>query len=148
MRVLVVDDDPEIRGLMVTVLSYEADVVTAQDGQAALRVLADETVDLVLLDVMMPGVSGFGVLEAIRADPRLRSLPVMMLTAKVGESEHAEAFRGGADAYLTKPFDLQGLLGEMERLMEAGPTERAARRTAELERAELLGSIESSFEHL
>jgi CheY-like chemotaxis protein len=143
--VLVVDDDPQVRGLVEAVLSEDADVTTVPDGPTALQVLAHQRFDCVLLDVMMPGMSGISVLETVRADPILRRTPVVMLTALTSEAHHAEAYRDGADAYLTKPFDVDALLQTVREVVEMPAEERAERRRAELERAELLARIESSF---
>jgi DNA-binding response OmpR family regulator len=145
MRVLVVDDDPQIRALIEVALGDEAEVVAVPDGATALRTIDETAVHCAVLDVMMPGMSGLAVLEAIRADPRLRRMPVVMLTALAGEAQHVEAFRDGADAYLTKPFDVEELASTVREIVQLEPAERAARRQAQLDRAELLARIETSF---
>lgn len=145
LRVLVVDDDPQIRDLVDGVLSEDADVVGAPDGESALRELNAGRYGCVILDVMMPGMSGYGVLEKVRADPVMRHMPVIMLTALAGESNHLEAFRDGADAYLTKPFDVDDLLGVVTELAGLDGPARAQRRREELDQAELLARIEASF---
>jgi DNA-binding response OmpR family regulator len=123
MRVLIVDDDPEIRVLLQTVLSFgafDAELSEAANGPEALAVLDTVPVDVVLLDVMMPGMDGFEVLAAIRSRPALADLPIVMLTARAAESDHIAAFRGGADAYLVKPFDIDELAGVIGNVLAVG----------------------------
>jgi DNA-binding response OmpR family regulator len=145
LRVLVVDDDPQIRALVEVALGDEAEVVALGDGPSAMRALDGGRFDCVLLDVMMPGMSGFAVLEAMRGDPMLQRTPVLMLTALTGEAQHVEAFNQGADAYLTKPFDVDELIRAVRETVSMSPADRKSRRAAELDRAELLARIETSF---
>jgi two-component system phosphate regulon response regulator PhoB len=106
LRALVVDDEPSIRLLIRTVLELEGwDVVEAGDGEMALLLAASERPHAVVLDVMLPGRDGFGVLAELRQSTHGRDLAVVMLTAK---SQAADVLRGtrlGADQYLTKPCD-------------------------------------------
>lgn len=145
MRVLVIDDEPMIRSVVVAALYGNAEVVEAADGPSALGVLAEEQVDLVLLDVMMPGMSGYEVLTRLRGDGVHTHIPVIMLTARAGETDFVTAYRAGADAYLTKPFDVVGLIHLIDEVVRRGPAGRAARREEELRRAELLRQIEHQF---
>jgi two-component system OmpR family response regulator len=104
-KVLVVDDEPSIRELVTTVLRYEGfDVATAMNGRAALAAVQEGRFDLVVLDVMMPGLDGFDVAERMRADGF--DTPVLFLTARTGLDDKARAFGLGADDYVTKPFSL------------------------------------------
>jgi DNA-binding response OmpR family regulator len=106
--VLVVDDDADVRMLLRELLSRAGYAVSeAPDGRAALRVLYEERPDLVVLDVSMPGLDGWGTLERIR---ELSDVPVVMLSALGAELEKVRALRGGADDYVTKPFGRQELL--------------------------------------
>src|SRR3954471_16554768 len=103
---LVVDDVEENRDLLSRRLKREGyDVAVAESGAAALATLAAKRIDLVLLDVMMPGISGIDVLKAIRADPRIASIPVIMATARTDSSDVVEALDLGANDYVTKPID-------------------------------------------
>jgi CheY-like chemotaxis protein len=146
MRVLVVDDEPQIRTLVADVLAIEVEVWEAADGPTALAMLrGGDPFDCVLLDVMMPGMTGFQVLEVIRSDADLQHVAVVMLTAKAGENEHLTAFRDGADAYLTKPFDVDDVINAVKEVGFLPRGQRAQRRRSELERAELLARIETSF---
>jgi DNA-binding response OmpR family regulator len=105
MRVLVVDDDPLVRDLLSAVLhDANFDLDEAIDGQDALRIAAVQPPDVVVLDVMMPGLDGYEVCRSMRADPAFKSTRIVILTAKTSSSARDEAFRSGADAFFTKPF--------------------------------------------
>jgi DNA-binding response OmpR family regulator len=114
-RVLVVDDDPDIRGLLRELLDRRGFAVTeARDGNEALRAFYAERPDLVLLDVAMPGLDGWKTLERIR---ELSDVPVVMLTARATELEKTRGLRAGADDYVTKPFGRQELLARVDALL-------------------------------
>lgn len=114
-RILVVDDDPDIRSLLRELLERAGhEVLTAEDGRGALRSLYEERPDLVVLDVAMPELDGWGTLERIRD---LSDVPVLMLTARTGELEKVRGLRAGADDYVTKPFGRQELLARAEALL-------------------------------
>jgi DNA-binding response OmpR family regulator len=109
-RILVVDDDPSIRSLLTDLLEMEGyDVSVAVDGLAALRAVQIVNPHFVVLDVMMPGLDGFGVLNAIRALPG-EPVPVLMLTAAAEADANARAWAGGVDYYLAKPFTPDAVL--------------------------------------
>jgi two-component system, OmpR family, response regulator MtrA len=117
MRVLVVDDDPSIRGLLEYALSVEGlDVSTASDGARGIAEAKRTRPDVVLLDVMMPKLDGFAVAEQLRADAELAGIPIIMLTARAADSDVLEGWRAGVDSYLTKPFDLALLFKELHRV--------------------------------
>ncbi len=113
-RVLVVDDNADMREYLRRILSPRWIVETAQDGLAALRMIKASVPDLVITDVMMPTLDGFGLLEALRKDPRARRVPVIMLSARAGEEARAEGLESGADDYLVKPFVARELLARVE----------------------------------
>ena len=150
IRVLVVDDDDNVRFTVRVALEgapptgEPMDILEASSGEAALRVLESETVDVVLLDIMMPGLDGFAVLQSIRGGDR-PDLPVVMLTARGREADIANAFRAGADGYITKPFDVDELAERCIEVAHATHGERHQRRQEELERAELLLQLEHNF---
>jgi two-component system KDP operon response regulator KdpE len=101
--ILVVDDEPSIVRLVRMKLQTDGyAVITADRGEKALDVLEDERPDLVVLDLMMPGIDGFETLRRIRATSQV---PVIMLTARAGDADRLKGFHGGADDYLTKPFN-------------------------------------------
>ena len=120
-RILVVDDDENILNLEKTILEGKGFHVTrAAGGAEALDLLASASFDLVLLDVMMPGVDGFTVCRKIKEDPRMKDLPVIFLTAKGGGEALAEGFESGAIMYINKPFTANKLLTIVNTMLEAG----------------------------
>ena len=113
-KILVVDDNPDLREVISIFLGGEGyEVVTASDGEEALS-LMDNTIDLVILDVMMPGMSGYKVCAEIRE----RSMvPVLFLTAKPQDSDKSMGFSSGGDDYLSKPFSYNELLARIKALL-------------------------------
>jgi DNA-binding response OmpR family regulator len=112
--VLVVDDEAPIRLLCRVNLQIAGmEVEEAEDGGDALRVLEAETVDLVLLDVMMPNLDGWEVAERLAASAETRDLPVVFLTARVGDDDRQRAFELDAVGYVVKPFDPIELAGKV-----------------------------------
>ncbi|MFG6177807.1 response regulator transcription factor [Halomonas sp. THAF12] len=120
-KVLVVDDEPNIV-LSLEFLMQEAgfEVMTAEDGETALARVAEEPPDLVLLDISLPGIGGFDVLERLRADPALARLPIIMLTAHGREVEREKGLALGADDYVTKPFSTRTLVDKVKALLDEG----------------------------
>jgi DNA-binding response OmpR family regulator len=109
--VLVVDDDPDVCDLVTYKLEQSGfEVRRASDGDAALREVAKRIPDLVLLDIMMPGISGLEVLERLRSDEATAVIPVVMLTAKAQENDVERGFQLGADDYVVKPFSPRELV--------------------------------------
>jgi DNA-binding response OmpR family regulator len=109
--VLVVDDDPDVCDLVTYKLEQSGfEVRRASDGDGALREVARRVPDLVLLDIMMPGLSGLEVLERWRSDPATAAIPVVMLTAKAQENDVERGFQLGADDYVVKPFSPRELV--------------------------------------
>ena len=117
---LSVDDDPSIRQLVQDTLELDGhEVSTAADGYEALRVLETSKPDLVVLDVMMPGKSGWEVLEAIRQDPRLARTPVVLLTARDLPHDVQRGKELGASAVMSKPFEPDELSSTVAALLSA-----------------------------
>lgn len=107
LKVLVVDDNQDVRDLVVHILDADGfHVYSATDGENALAILNSNQVDLVLLDVMMPGKSGLEVLQEIRSgsNKKIREIPVMMITAKSSTDDIDQALALGANSYVVKPF--------------------------------------------
>jgi CheY-like chemotaxis protein len=133
-RILVVDDEPAMRALCRVNLTVSGmAVVEARDGEEALALVQAERPDLILLDVMMPGLDGWEVAERLAAEPETREIPVVFLTAR---AEPADRVRGrdlGAVGYVTKPFDPVGIADLVERTLE-----RLANGEREQLRAEIL----------
>ena len=118
-QLLVVDDDEDIRALLRLLLERAGyDVDDQADGRAALRAFHKGNHDLVLLDVTMPDLDGWELLERIRD---LSDVPVLMLTARDSESDRVRGLRGGADDYVTKPFDREELVARVEALLRRAP---------------------------
>lgn len=110
-RVLIVDDDPLILDLVRAVLEdagVELDI--ARDGMEALKRAGERVPDVVVLDVMMPGMDGFEVCRAFRSDPRYARSRIVMLTARATEDDRREGLAAGADAFFTKPFSALELI--------------------------------------
>ena len=124
MKVLVADDDADLLELIAFTLTQAGYlVIRAADGPGAVRRFAEESADLVVLDVNMPGLSGFQVCEAIRARSRV---PVMMLTVRGEEEDLVRALGLGADDYLTKPFSPRTLLARIKALLRRAGMESSA----------------------
>jgi signal transduction histidine kinase/DNA-binding response OmpR family regulator len=112
-RVLLADDNADMRDYVQRLLSHKYEVIAVDNGAAALLAAREYEPDLVLADVMMPELDGFGLVTALRADDRLRSIPVVMLSARAGEDSRAEGLEAGADDYLVKPFAARELLARV-----------------------------------
>jgi twitching motility two-component system response regulator PilH len=116
---LVIDDGPEQRRFLERVLTAAGyRVVTAPDGEAGKAAAHSLRPDLVLLDVMMPGMNGYQVCRALKADPATADRPILVLTAKDEPADHYWAREVGADDFVTKPVDLPDLLRRIEELTE------------------------------
>jgi len=134
-RILVVDDQEMNRDLLQRRLIRKGyDVESVADGEWALQRIAAEAFDLVLLDVMMPGLSGWDVLEAIRQNHSLTELPVVMVTAKTDSEDITKAFAIGANDYVTKPLDMKVALARVRTQVGLKKTSRALH--GEIERHE------------
>ena len=113
-HVLVADDNADLRAYIARLLTERGyQVAIAPDGEAALEAIRRSRPDLVVTDVMMPRLDGFGLLRAIREDPALRDLPVVVLSARAGEEAKVEGLEAGADDYLAKPFSGRELLARI-----------------------------------
>jgi len=126
-RILVVEDVP--LGLAVLRMHLEAEgfeVITARDGVEALDQAREGHPDLVLLDLMLPRLSGERVCQELRADPRTQGLPIVVVSARVQEAERLRAFAAGADAFITKPYDRERLVSEVRARLASGRRTAAA----------------------
>ena len=132
MRILVVDDDPEIRSLLKRGLAYEGYTVDlAEDGQQALERALQTTPDLVILDVMMPGLDGLEIAKRLRAGG---DVPILLLTARGATVDKVAGLDAGADDYLVKPFALEELLARVRaQLRRQEPLVTSTLRFADLE---------------
>ncbi|MBZ4371385.1 response regulator [Corallococcus sp. AS-1-6] len=123
-RVLVVDDNADLRTYITGLLDASVTVETAEDGFAALQAIRARPPDLVLSDVMMPRLGGFGLLRELRADPRLRAIPFVLLSARAGEESSVEGLEAGADDYLVKPFSARELAARVRTQLEMARVRR------------------------
>jgi len=115
-KVLYVDDEDTLRFLVKEQLSAEGfDVVVAEDGRAAMESMAAQEFDVVLLDILMPGMDGFSVLKEIRNRPKRPR--VIMLTGVSEISTALESLKNGANDYITKPYDLKDLVSSINRVL-------------------------------
>jgi len=119
-KILAVDDERHIvRLVQVNLERAGYEVVTAFDGKDALEKVASEQPDLVVLDVMMPYMDGFEVLQNLRKNPNTRELPVIMLTAKAQDADVFRGWQSGVDCYLTKPFNPMELISFVKRIFKS-----------------------------
>jgi DNA-binding response OmpR family regulator len=117
-RILVVDDEPHIRRVLSAILGRHGfDVTMASDGAQGLDELGAEQVDLVILDLMMPGANGLEILSKIRSDPLRADTPVIILTAKGQDTDRDAALAGGANDFLTKPFSPKKLIARIHEIL-------------------------------
>jgi PAS domain S-box-containing protein len=125
-RILLADDNADMRAYVSRLLSDEYEVVAVSDGEAALAECASASPDLVLTDVMMPRLDGFGLLARLRADARTRTVPVLLLSARAGEDARIDGLAAGADDYLTKPFSARELLARVAAQVALARVRRAS----------------------
>lgn len=112
-RVLVVDDNADMRNYLARLLAERYEVEAVPDGEAALAAARNARPDVILSDVMMPRLDGFGLLRELRRDPSLQTIPVILLSARAGEESRIEGMEYGADDYLVKPFSARELLARI-----------------------------------
>jgi PAS domain S-box-containing protein len=125
-KVLVVDDNADMRNYLVRLLADQYYVVTATRGDEAFRIAFEERPDLVLADVMMPGMDGFDLLRSIRSDPATQTMPLILLSARAGDEARTEGMKAGADDYLVKPFSAREILARIGGHLELTRVRREA----------------------
>ncbi len=125
-RIVLADDNADMREYVRRLLASSYDVIAMADGQEALQAVALHQPDLVLTDVMMPNLDGFGFLQALRAAPQTASIPVIMLSARAGEEARVEGLAAGADDYLTKPFSARELQARVSSMLALAQARREA----------------------
>jgi DNA-binding response OmpR family regulator len=119
-RILLAEDDPQIARLVSFKLQKEGyEVTCAEDGGKTLAAVKDGRFDLILLDIMMPVIDGFQILEKLKGDPALKDIPVIMLTAKGQEQDILASREIGAADYIVKPFNLSELVERVEKAIES-----------------------------
>ncbi|MBV9829565.1 MAG: response regulator [Alphaproteobacteria bacterium] len=132
-RLLLADDNADMRDYVTRLLQQRYAVEAVPDGEAALAAARAQRPDLVLSDVMMPRLDGFGLLTALRGDPALADIPIILLSARAGEEAKVEGLEAGADDYLTKPFTARELLARIASNLDLA---RLRQRAADVLRAE------------
>ncbi|MBD1869856.1 PAS domain S-box protein [Cyanobacteria bacterium FACHB-471] len=154
-QILLVDDNADMRDYIKRLLSQHYNVEAVSNGVTALAAIRQQIPDLVLTDVMMPELDGFGLLRELRADPQTQELPIILLSARAGEESRIEGLEAGADDYLVKPFSARELLARVEAMLKLSQVrqetirqERVQRREVEIAKAQLesvLSSINDQF---
>ncbi|MGH2658888.1 MAG: response regulator transcription factor [Actinomycetota bacterium] len=123
-RILIVDDDPVILRLLQINFRLEGyDVDSASRGDEALRRAREAVPDVVVLDIMMPGVDGFDVLRQLREDPASRDVPVILLSARAQDEDRLRGYALGVEVYVTKPFDPAHLVEIVRRVLAGRPAQ-------------------------
>jgi CheY-like chemotaxis protein len=118
-KVLIVDDEPNVRRLSRTILSKNFDVVEAEDGKQAIEIANTQQPDVILMDMMMPKMDGLTACHAIKKDPATKSIPVIMVTAIGFELNIKLSQQMGATGYVTKPFTPKDLLDKIVQVLAA-----------------------------
>jgi DNA-binding NarL/FixJ family response regulator len=114
-RLLLVDDDPNLILLVKDYLEFQGyEVVTAENGQEALNLLATDIPDMIICDIMMPEMDGYTLINQVRQDPRISWIPVMFLSAKGQSQDRVKGLNTGADVYMVKPFEPEELVAQVE----------------------------------
>lgn len=130
-RILIVDDDQDAREILSRLLVAEGyECLLAEGGERCLAIARSEPVDVILLDVMMPGMDGIQVCDELRSDPTLRSIPVILLTARDDISTRAQGMERGVSEYLTKPVNKRELFTRVKSQLHSRELDRQLERTA------------------
>jgi signal transduction histidine kinase/DNA-binding response OmpR family regulator len=148
-QILVVDDNADMRDYVTKLLSRTCQVRPVADGEEALRAIQEQVPDLILSDVMMPKLDGFGLIKHIRADARTAVIPVILLSARAGEESRVEGIYAGADDYLIKPFSARELVARVETQLRLSRLRKESKdqvrhREQELEILQAVGSALAS----
>jgi PAS domain S-box-containing protein len=141
--VLVADDNADMRQYLVRLLSERYEVKAVPDGEAALAAVRERAPSLILSDVMMPNLDGFGLLRALRSDSELRTVPIILLSARAGEESRVEGMQEGADDYLIKPFSARELLARVQTHLEMARVRREAGEALRLSEERARNIVES-----
>jgi two-component system phosphate regulon response regulator PhoB len=121
-KVLVIDDEPDVTGLVAYHLKAKGHAVeVVNDPLRSIGIARSFLPDLVILDVMMPGLSGLQVCRMLRSDPKLKKVPIIFLTAKVEESDRIQGFEAGGDDYICKPFSMKELMLRVQSVLRRAP---------------------------
>jgi signal transduction histidine kinase len=147
-RVLVADDNADMRAYITRLLDGTHDVVAVPDGAAAFDELLANGADLLVADVMMPVMDGFQLVRQVRDEPRLRTLPIIMLSARAGEEASVEGLEAGADDYLVKPFAARELQARVRTNLELARLRREAdEQAAQARKMDAIGHLTGGVAH-
>jgi len=117
-KILLVEDEERIRKVIsIIIRGDDIEIDEAEDGAKALEMIGNNNYDLVILDLMIPEIDGFGVLEEIRRTDRTRDLPVIIVSARTRDKDILEGLKGGANYYIPKPFEPQELISSLELIL-------------------------------
>ncbi len=117
-KILIADDESYIRELLLVTLEDAGyKILTAKDGEEALKITREEKPDLILLDIIMQKMSGYDVCKKIKTSPETKSVKVIMLTALSGKADREKGLMEGADDYITKPFSPSALIGKLQEVL-------------------------------
>jgi len=118
-RVLIVEDEPDMNDLLADILSaYDFDPMQAASGEQCLAMLAEQPPDAILLDLMLPGMSGIEVCKKLKDSPTTRTIPILILTALDSPPDRRNAYEAGADDYMTKPFAPDALVSRLRACLQ------------------------------
>ena len=143
-RVLLTDDNADMRDYVRRLLAPAYDVEVARDGRGALAAVRERRPDLILSDVMMPGLDGFGLLRTLRSDFRTRDIPLILLSARAGEEARLEGLEAGADDYVTKPFGARELVARVGACLQLAAFRREAEAALRESRERLRAALSAS----
>jgi two-component system cell cycle response regulator len=125
-KVLIVEDQPDSRRLLEDILNHfntkQTVILSSRDGLEALGLIQKEKPDLILLDIMLPGMSGYDLCEKIKSNPDTAHAHIIVISARFHLEDRKEAIRRGADEYIVKPFDVQVLLEHVQKVLDISPT--------------------------
>jgi signal transduction histidine kinase len=147
-RVLIADDNSDMRQYLARLLSEQYEVETVADGQAALEAAHEKAPDLIVSDVMMPILDGFELLKALRSDEQTRTIPVVLLSARAGEESRVEGIEAGADDYLIKPFSARELLARVSGRLEIARLQRDRETQLKISQVELEQKVQERTQEL
>jgi DNA-binding response OmpR family regulator len=117
-RILIIEDEKDIlTALQIRLVANGYEIIAAADGPDGLRKARTEKPDLIILDIMLPKLDGYQIARMLKYDENYAKVPILMLTAKVQQSDVEQGLASGADAYMTKPFKAEELLAEISRLL-------------------------------
>ena len=121
-KILVIEDEETVRENILELLDAEGfDAIAAPNGRIGLELARQQLPDLILCDVRMPELDGYGVLQGIRSDPAIAGIPLIFLTAKASKTDLSYGLELGANAYITKPFTITELLSAISEILEGRP---------------------------